>query len=52
MGKSLYDLAPGIPIGVIQGFMPGMKALYERFATKPWSQLCESAAAGPSRGTR
>ncbi|GAA1246074.1 gamma-glutamyltransferase [Prauserella halophila] len=43
MGKGLYAAAPGMPIGVIPGFMPGIKSLYERFATKPWAQLCESA---------
>jgi len=31
------------PYAVIPGFMPGMKALHERFATKPWAQLCEPA---------
>lgn len=31
------------PYAVIPGFMPGMKALYERFATRPWAELCEPA---------
>ena len=31
------------PFAVIPGFMPGMKALYERFGTLPWAQLCEAA---------
>ncbi|ALL79280.1 hypothetical protein AD006_28570 (plasmid) [Pseudonocardia sp. EC080610-09] len=50
MGKGLYAPAPGTPIAVIPGFMPGMKALFERFATKPWSQLCEPAVAWAERG--
>lgn len=41
-GKGLY--ATGLsPYAVIPGFMPGLKALYERFATKPWVELCEPA---------
>ncbi|WP_222853329.1 gamma-glutamyltransferase [Fodinicola acaciae] len=43
MGKGLYAAAPGMPRAVAPGFMPGMKALYERFATLPWARLCESA---------
>lgn len=31
------------PFAVIPGFMPGMKAMYERFGTLPWAQLCEAA---------
>jgi gamma-glutamyltranspeptidase/glutathione hydrolase len=31
------------PCACIPGFMPGMKALHERFATKPWASLCEDA---------
>lgn len=27
----------------LPGFMPGLKALYERFATRPWASLCEPA---------
>ncbi|MDP9102073.1 MAG: gamma-glutamyltransferase [Actinomycetota bacterium] len=42
-GKGLYAAAPGSPIAVIPGFMPGMKALFDRFASKPWDQLCSPA---------
>jgi gamma-glutamyltranspeptidase/glutathione hydrolase len=42
-GKGLYSGPYGVPCAVIPGFMPGLKALFERFATKPWSQLCEPA---------
>jgi gamma-glutamyltranspeptidase/glutathione hydrolase len=33
----------GSAFAVIPGFMPGMKAMYERFGTKPWQYLCEPA---------
>jgi gamma-glutamyltranspeptidase/glutathione hydrolase len=42
-GQGYYaSVGPG-PMAVIPGFMPGMKAMYERFATKPWDYLCQSA---------
>jgi gamma-glutamyltranspeptidase/glutathione hydrolase len=31
------------PYAVIPGFMPGLKAMHEKFGTKPWSSLCQSA---------
>jgi gamma-glutamyltranspeptidase / glutathione hydrolase len=31
------------PSACIPGFMPGMKALYERFGSKPWESLVEEA---------
>jgi gamma-glutamyltranspeptidase/glutathione hydrolase len=31
------------PHSVIPGFMPGLKELHKRFATKPWAELCEDA---------
>ncbi|MFE8695056.1 gamma-glutamyltransferase [Cytobacillus sp. FJAT-53684] len=39
MGK--YAVMP--PSSVIPGFMPGLKELYNKFATKPWAELCEDA---------
>ena len=27
----------------IPGFMPGLKAMYERFGSRPWASLCEDA---------
>lgn len=42
-GNGLYAMVPGTPRAVVPGFIPGMKALYERFATLPWARLCESA---------
>ncbi|WP_226378895.1 gamma-glutamyltransferase [Pseudonocardia sp. KRD291] len=50
MGKGLYAPAPGVPMAVIPGFMPGMKALHERFATRPWAQLCEPAVEWAEQG--
>lgn len=31
------------PSACIPGFMPGLKAIHARFATKPWASLCEDA---------
>jgi gamma-glutamyltranspeptidase/glutathione hydrolase len=42
-GQSAYSSLNDGPIAVIPGFMPGMKAMYERFGTKPWSYLCQPA---------
>jgi gamma-glutamyltranspeptidase/glutathione hydrolase len=43
-GKGLYaPLGTRGPMSVIPGFMPGMKAMFERFATKPWDYLVEPA---------
>jgi gamma-glutamyltranspeptidase/glutathione hydrolase len=38
---SFYALIP--PRSVIPGFMPGLKAIYEKFGTRPWEELCEDA---------
>ena len=42
-GTGMYAAGPLSPFAVIPGFMPGMKALHERFGTKPWSTLCQPA---------
>jgi gamma-glutamyltranspeptidase / glutathione hydrolase len=42
-GHGLYTSFEQGPMAVIPGFMPGMKAMYERFATKPWAELCRPA---------
>ena len=36
-------LAAGSPMACIPGFMPGMRALHERFGTRPWASLVEPA---------
>ena len=38
------------PSAIIPGFMPGMKALRERFGTLPWSRLCADAIAWADSG--
>jgi gamma-glutamyltranspeptidase/glutathione hydrolase len=40
-GTGTYAAIP--PSGCIPGFMPGLKAIHERFGTKPWAELCEDA---------
>lgn len=50
-GLAPYKPIPPMPTGYaamppsacIPGFMPGLKALHERFATKPWAELCAPA---------
>jgi gamma-glutamyltranspeptidase/glutathione hydrolase len=49
-GKGLYASAPGVPRAVVPGFMPGMKALFDRYATLPWDRLCESAVHSAEAG--
>ena len=36
-------LSTGPASACIPGFMPGMKAMFERFASRPWASLCEDA---------
>lgn len=38
------------PSAIIPGFMPGLKAIYERFGSTAWSSLCEDAVAWAERG--
>jgi gamma-glutamyltranspeptidase/glutathione hydrolase len=42
-GLAPFRPYPGHGVAVIPGFMPGLKALHERFATKPWQELCTPA---------
>jgi gamma-glutamyltranspeptidase/glutathione hydrolase len=39
----LGGLATGSPMACLPGFMPGMKALHERFGSKSWKSLVEPA---------
>jgi gamma-glutamyltranspeptidase/glutathione hydrolase len=39
----LGGVAEGPPAACIPGFMPGMKAMHERFGSKPWRALVEPA---------
>jgi len=38
------------PSACIPGFMPGLKALHERFATRPWAELCAPAVRWAEEG--
>jgi gamma-glutamyltranspeptidase / glutathione hydrolase len=49
-GKGLYSTAYVQPIAVAPGYMPGVKALFERFATLPWERLCAPAVAAADEG--
>lgn len=40
IGSGPYTATPAGPCAVIPGFMPGMKAMHERFASRPWDELC------------
>jgi gamma-glutamyltranspeptidase / glutathione hydrolase len=43
VGRGLYASEGRGPYAVVPGFMPGLKALHERFATRTWSALCQPA---------
>jgi gamma-glutamyltranspeptidase/glutathione hydrolase len=48
-GTGMY--ATGMsPFAVIPGFMPGLKAMFEKFGTKPWAELCEPAITWAEEG--
>lgn len=47
-GHGPYSANP--PSAIIPGFMPGLKALHERFCTKRWQDLCEDAVYWAERG--
>ncbi|WP_458309546.1 gamma-glutamyltransferase [Sphingosinicella rhizophila] len=40
-GMGPYAYIP--PSAIIPGFMPGLKAIHERFGTRPWGELCADA---------
>lgn len=42
-GTGVYAGDYGAPSAVIPGFMPGLKAMHERFGTRPWAELCQPA---------
>lgn len=44
-----YTAPPG-PIAVIPGFMPGLKAAFERFGTQRWDALCQPSIAAAEEG--
>jgi gamma-glutamyltranspeptidase/glutathione hydrolase len=38
------------PSAIIPGFMPGLKEIHRRFATRPWAELCADALAWAESG--
>ncbi|MGH6613347.1 hypothetical protein [Sphingomonas sp.] len=43
--------SPGMaPSGIIPGFLPGLKAIHEKFCTRPWAELCEGAVSSAESG--
>lgn len=40
-GLGGYSAIP--PSAIIPGFMPGLKAIHQKFGTKPWAELCADA---------
>lgn len=40
IGTGPYTALPSGPCAVIPGFMPGLKAMHQKFASRPWDQLC------------
>jgi gamma-glutamyltranspeptidase/glutathione hydrolase len=38
------------PSALIPGFMPGLKAIHEKFGTRPWAELCEDAVEWAEQG--
>lgn len=50
-GKGLYaPIGTRGPMSVIPGFMPGMKAIHERFGSKDWSDLVAPAVTAAREG--
>ncbi len=52
-GLSSFTTLPGSSdkkTACIPGFMPGMGAMHQRFATRPWSDLCQPAFQAASEG--
>jgi gamma-glutamyltranspeptidase/glutathione hydrolase len=47
-GMGPYAAIP--PSAIIPGFMPGLKAIHERFGTRPWRELCADAVAWAESG--
>jgi gamma-glutamyltranspeptidase/glutathione hydrolase len=42
-GVGYFSPPTAPPSACIPGFMPGLKALHEKFGSKPWASLCEPA---------
>lgn len=47
-GMGPYAALP--PSAIIPGFMPGLKAIHERFGSRPWGELCRDAVTWAEQG--
>lgn len=47
-GTGPYAAMP--PSAIIPGFMPGLKAIHEKFGSRPWSELCAPAVRWAEQG--
>jgi gamma-glutamyltranspeptidase/glutathione hydrolase len=47
-GMGPYAYSP--PSAIIPGFMPGLKAIHEKFGTRPWAELCADAVTWAEQG--
>lgn len=47
-GTGPYAAVP--PSAIIPGFMPGLKAIHERFGSRPWAELCAPAVRWAEEG--
>lgn len=47
---SMGGYAASPPSAIIPGFMPGLKAIHDRFGTKPWAELCADAVNWAEKG--
>ncbi|MBW4052518.1 MAG: hypothetical protein HIU85_13865 [Proteobacteria bacterium] len=47
-GTGPYAALP--PSAIIPGFMPGLKAIHERFGSRPWAELCAPAVRWAEEG--
>ncbi len=47
-GMGSYAIMP--PSAIIPGFMPGLKAIHEKFGTRPWAELCGDAVTWAESG--
>ncbi len=47
---SMGSYAAMPPSAIIPGFMPGLKAIHQRFGTRPWAELCEDAISWAESG--
>jgi gamma-glutamyltranspeptidase/glutathione hydrolase len=47
-GTGPYAIMP--PSAIIPGFMPGLKAIHQKFGSRPWAELCADAVTWAEQG--